>query len=55
VFGRGVEAAGADIIANTLKVFLFDETVVVFLVGPGVGKGDAAGIAPGEEGAVNKL
>ena len=34
VFGRGVEAAVADIIANTFKVFLFDETVVVFLVGP---------------------
>jgi hypothetical protein len=34
---------------------LFDETVVIFLVGAGSGKGDAAGIAPGKEGAVDKL
>jgi hypothetical protein len=35
--------------------FLFDETVIVFLVGSGPGKSDMGGIAPGEEGVVDKL
>jgi hypothetical protein len=37
------------------EIFLFDETVVVFLIGACPGEGDAAGIAPREEGTVDKL
>jgi hypothetical protein len=54
-FGGGVETAAADIAADTLQVFLFNETVVVFLAGPGPGKGDLVSIAPGTEGMVDKL
>ncbi|MDR1986989.1 MAG: hypothetical protein LBP88_08480 [Treponema sp.] len=54
-FGGGVETAAAGILPDAREVFLFDETVVVFLVGPGAGKGDAAGITPGQEGRVDTL
>jgi hypothetical protein len=37
------------------EIFLFNETVVIFLVRSGTGEGDAVGIAPGKEGAVDKL
>jgi hypothetical protein len=53
MFCEGIEAAVADILPNAFKVFLFDETVIVFLVGPGSGKGDMMGIAPGQEGPVD--
>jgi hypothetical protein len=39
----------------SLEIFLFNETAVIFLAGSGTGKGDAAGIAPGKEGAADKL
>jgi hypothetical protein len=55
VFGGGVEAGVADIIADAGGVFLFDEAVVVFFIGAGSGEGDAGGVAPGQEGMVDKL
>jgi hypothetical protein len=55
VFRGGVETAVAHIVPDTFEVFLPDETVVVFLVGSAAGKRDVAGIAPGQEGPVDKL
>ncbi|MDR0707580.1 MAG: hypothetical protein LBF60_06870, partial [Treponema sp.] len=34
-FRGGVETGVADIVPDAFQVFLFDETVIVFLVGPG--------------------
>ena len=47
VFNGGVETRVVGIVPKALEVFWFDETVVVFLVGPGSGEGDVAGITPG--------
>jgi hypothetical protein len=54
-FSGDIETAVADILPDALEIFLFDETVVVFLLGPGAGEGDTAGITPGQEGRVDKF
>jgi hypothetical protein len=43
-FRGGVEAAVADILPDAFEIFLFDETVIVFLIGACPGEGDAAGM-----------
>jgi hypothetical protein len=55
VLGGGVEAVVADILPDAGEIFLFDEAVVVFLVGSATGKGDVMGIASGQEGTVDKF
>jgi hypothetical protein len=54
-FCGGVEAGVADRVPDALEVFLFDETIVIFLVVSGPGKGDAVGTVPGEEGMIYKF
>jgi hypothetical protein len=39
VFPGSVEPAIPHIVLDTGKIFLFDETVVIFLIGPGSGEG----------------
>jgi hypothetical protein len=36
--GGGVEAAAVDVVSNTFEIFLFDETVIGFLVRMGTVK-----------------